>query len=796
MTRRGGEGRQRQRSAGRTLPHGPLSGVRVLELASGIAGQYLGQLLADQGADVLRVEPPDGGPVSAKTARPQSRVWDRGKRSAVADLTSDKGRDFVRRLALRADVVTSCFPPGEAEALGLDPASLLAANPSLVYVWLPPYGPEGPFAALPPDDALAGALGGIQGGQASESGDPVFVTLPLASYGAALLAASAIAAALVARERDGLGQQVTVSWLAGALALQTGSLVRAPQAVSPLAMTGLSRRPQGAIPVYRLYEAQDGWLFIACGNNVFFNKLCIALDRPELASDERFSNAPWGILDRANQDALYEIIAPIIASKPRQYWLDHFLEYDVPCAPVLSRRQYLEDPQVLHNGLRLELEDPELGRVIMAGPPITFCGTPGGVQGPAPRLGEHTDGALEAWPPRRASGGPPAGEAPLAGVRVLDLTSYIAGSLCPMILADYGADVIKVESLEGDAFRTFGLGFLGWNRGKRGLALDLRSEEGREVLYRLARGADVVVENFRTGVTGRLGIDYERLAALNPRLVYCTLAGWGESGPYAERPAFDPLLQARSGAMAAQGGDDAPVFLSVAITDYAAAHLGAYAVAAALLARARTGRGQRVVLTLTGATMAIQSGEFIFPAEGGSFGHEIIGGKDFPGPSAAYRCYRCQDGWVFVACTQEAHWRALAKAIGRPELAYPNAWPAAAMTAPRGGVANVIAKEMLATDVASAVRRLSARGVPCAPIVPLQEVLQHPQVRENAYVIQHQHPVWGVIEQTGVLAKLSRTPGRSQGPAPELGQHTDDILRELGYDGEEIAALRQRRVVR
>lgn len=680
--------------------------------------------------------------------------------------------------------------------MGLDASRLLAVNPSLVYVWLPPYGPEGPFAGLPPDDALAGALGGIQGGQASESGDPVFVTLPLASYGAALLAASAVTAALLARERDGLGQQVTVSWLAGALALQTGSLVRAPQAVSPLAMTGLSRRPQGAIPVYRLYKAKDGWLFIACGNNVFFNKLCIALGKPELAADERFANAPWGILNRADQDALYEIIAPIIASMPLQHWLEYLQEHDVPCAPVLSRRQYLDDPQVVHNGLRLEVDDPELGRVLMAGPPITFGGTPGGVRGPAPRLGEHTEGALAAWPPRRARRGRPSDKPPLDGVRVIDLTSYIAGSLCPMLLADYGADVIKVESIEGDAFRTFGLGFLGWNRGKRGLALDLKREEARDILYRLVRGADVVVENFRTGVAERLGIAYERLSAINPRLVYCTLAGWGESGPYADRPAFDPLLQARSGAMAAQGGLDDPVFLSVAITDYAAAHLGAYAVTAALLARERTGRGQRVVLTLTGATMAAQSGEFIFPAGGGSFGHEITGGKDFPGPSAAYRCYQCRDGWVFVACTEEAHWRALARAIGRPELAYPNAWPAAARTAPRGGVASVIAKEMATTSVGSALRRFSSRGVPCAPVVPLQEVLQHQQVRENSYVAAHRHPVWGDIEQTGVLAKLSRTPGRPARPAPELGQHTDEVLRDMGYSEPEIADLRQRRVVR
>lgn len=776
-----------------------LKSVRVLELAAGIAGRYLGQLLADQGADLLRIDPPRIGAASvSRRLRIQTRVWDRGKRSAVADLNSLEGRRFVLDLATRADVVIADFPPGEGEALGLDPASMIRENSRLIYAWLPPYGPEGPFAGIPPDDALAAALGGILSGQASESGDPVFVTIPLASYGAALLGASAVAAALLARERDGLGQEVTVSWLAGALALQTGSLVRAPESLSPLAMTGLSRRPQGAIPVYRLYRAQDGWLFIACGNNVFFNKLCIALDRPELVADERFANAPWGILDRAHQDALFEIIAPIIAARPRDYWLAYLQEHDVPCAPVLDRRQYLDDPQVVHNGLRVELDDPELGRVVMAGPPISFSRTLGRVvRGPAPRLGEHTEEALAAWPAPGQLPPPPTSHQapPLAGVRVLDLTSYIAGSLCPMILADYGAEVIKVESLDGDPFRTFGLGFLGWNRGKRALALDLKSEEGRRILHELARGADVVVENFRSGVAARLGVDYETLSALNPRLVYCTLAGWGETGPYADRPAFDPLLQARSGAMAAQGGDDDPVFLSVAVTDYAAAHLGAYGVVVALLVREGTGQGQRVVVTLTGATMAIQSGEFIFPASGGSFGHELRGGRDFPGPSAAYRCYRCVDGWIFVACTDAGQWRALAKAIGRPELAYPNAWPAAEHTAPRGGVAGIVARELAASSVAENVKRLSARGVPCAPIVPLPEVLEHPQVRANSYVAQHQHPLWGTVEQTGVLAKFARTPGRPLGAAPTLGGHTDDILRALGYSDGEIQALRRRRFI-
>jgi crotonobetainyl-CoA:carnitine CoA-transferase CaiB-like acyl-CoA transferase len=772
-----------------------LDGIRVLELAGGAAGEYLGQLLADQGADVLMIEPPGGGPLRG---RPQFHVWNRGKRSAVCDLESDDGHAMLADLASRADVLITDLSPGEAATRGLDHATLSRRNPGLVHAWLPPYGEAGPDADRPPDEALAAALGGVFAGQPSENGEPVFVTLPLAAYGCALLAASAVTAALLARERDGVGQRVSVSWLAGAMAVQTGSLVRAPQFSSPLAMTGLSRRPQGAIPVYGLHRAKDGWLFIACGNSVFFNKLCIALGRPDLAADERFAGAPWGLINREHQDALRTILAPIIASKPREHWLRLFEKHDVPSAPVLSRSEYMDDPQVVHNGLRLEMDDPELGRVVMAGPPLTFSATPPIAPRPAPRLGEHTAGALNSWPVRAA--GPAArrrrsARPPLAGVRVLDLTSYIAGSLCPMTLADYGADVIKVESLEGDAFRTFGLGFLGWNKGKRGIAIDLKTAEGREVLHRLARDADVVVENFRTGVAARLGADYETLSALNRRLVYCTMAGWGETGPRAELPAFDPLLQARSGAMRAQGGADDPIFLAVAITDYAAAHLGAYGVMAALYVRERIGRGQRVVLSLTGATMAIQSGEFIFPAAGGSFRHEVIGGKDFPGPSAAYRSYRCADGWLFLACTAEAHWRATAKAIGRPELAYPNSWPAAAQTEPRGGIAGVIQETLAEDTVERWMGRLASHGVPCAPVVALQQVLEHPQVTANGLVAEFEHPAWGLIRQTGALARFSRTPGGAVLVAPTLGQHTKEVLREARYDDAQIAVLKGQRIV-
>jgi crotonobetainyl-CoA:carnitine CoA-transferase CaiB-like acyl-CoA transferase len=353
-----------------------LDGIRVLDLAEGIAGPYAAMLLAEQGADVIKVEPPRRDHLYGT---PPYIVLNRGKRLIVADVATGTGRRRIDALVATADLVVVDRPEPEAAQLGLDYATLGRGRPRLVYLAMPAFGSRGPLAADDATEALVAARSGISGGQWSGGEQPVDLVLPLAGYGAALLGAGAATAALYERGQSGLGQRVEVSRLAGALAMQTGSLLRG-EGVERLA--GTLGDPLGPVPVYRLYRAADGgYLFIAAGTPRFFHRLCLLLDHPEWISDPRWSDAPWGVVDPTDRQALADAIAPIIAGRPRDEWLRLLTEADIPNAPVATREEFIDHPQVAALNLRVELDDPDAGRTVQMGAPVTLHRTPG----PLPR---------------------------------------------------------------------------------------------------------------------------------------------------------------------------------------------------------------------------------------------------------------------------------------------------------------------------------------------------------------------------------------------------------------------------
>jgi crotonobetainyl-CoA:carnitine CoA-transferase CaiB-like acyl-CoA transferase len=375
---------------------------------------------------------------------------------------------------------------------------------------------------------------------------------------------------------------------------------------------------------------------------------------------------------------------------------------------------------------------------------------------------------------------------PLDGIRVVDLTSYIAGSYAAMLLADMGAAVVKVESLQGDSFRELP-GFYGWNRGKRSIALDLKAPEGRAIVERLAAGADVVMENMRPGVLERLGLGEARLRERNPRLIYCAVTAFGSTGPYAGRPGFDPVFQALSGLMDLQGFTGPPQYIRIPVTDYYAAALAAHAILGALFVRERTGRGQRVETSLLHAVLALQSGTVVQYADKPNL--------RFDNPT--YRLYQAADGeWLFLACGNQAFWGKLCAALGCPELADDPRFASWLLRVQnRDALLPLFSDTFASKPRAHWLDVLAAHDIPAAPVQPLTSFLDDPAVRHHDLIHEYDHPEVGRLRLMGQPLVFSANPTRDPGPPPTLGQHGDAVLGELGYDSAAIADLRRRGVV-
>jgi crotonobetainyl-CoA:carnitine CoA-transferase CaiB-like acyl-CoA transferase len=355
-----------------------------------------------------------------------------------------------------------------------------------------------------------------------------------------------------------------------------------------------------------------------------------------------------------------------------------------------------------------------------------------------------------------------------------------------MMLADLGADVVKVEAIEGDSFRELP-GFYGWNRGKRSLAVNMKNPDGRAIVHRLARDADVVMENMRPGVVERLGVDYETLRALNPRLIYSTVTAFGSDGPYKDRPGFDPLLQAMAGVMTLQGFGGPPQYLRIAVTDYYCAALACQMVLAALFARERTGKGQRVQTSLLQAVLALQSGSVVaYP------GFEVV----FR-PTPTYRLYQAGDGeWFFLAVGNQSFWVKLCKVIGREDLAQDPRFGSWLARRDHADVLMPLLESAFASRPAAEwLQILGAHDIPAAGTQSLQQFMQDPAVLHHRMIVKYDHPELGPLSLMGQPLRFSETQAPDAGPPPMLGQHTSDVLRQAGYADHEIAELRRRGVV-
>lgn len=384
----------------------------------------------------------------------------------------------------------------------------------------------------------------------------------------------------------------------------------------------------------------------------------------------------------------------------------------------------------------------------------------------------------------------------LDGIRVLDLTRLMAGPYATLVLSDHGADVVKVEGPSGDPSRVSGVDYHGdqsslyliWNRGKRSIALDMRRPEGLEVVHRLAARADVVVENYRPGVADAIGVGYERLSRDNPRLVYCSVSAFGASGELSQLPGTDPVVQAVSGLMSVTGEEGGrPVLAGVPVADFTGAMLAVQGILFALLARERTGRGQRVEISMLHGLLS-------------SFTTRLATHwttDEDPGPCGAahstlvpYETFETSDGSVMAGCFGTDSWPRFCTALGRPDLAEdPRYATNLDRHANRAVLLDVLRAEFRTRTCASWEERFRDAGALFGRVHTFSEILAHPHAVEAGFVEEVDHPTLGPLRELAPPVRLSDHPPAITGPAPLLGQHTAEVLREVGYDAGEIDAL-------
>jgi crotonobetainyl-CoA:carnitine CoA-transferase CaiB-like acyl-CoA transferase len=766
---------------------GPLQDLTVVDLTTGTAGPRATGMLADYGADVTWVEPPGGDRFREQLAVPYS-VFNRGKRSVELDLRSGEGREALLSLLAGADVFVESGRPGVADELGLGYEALHERFPALVYCSISGFGRTGPYRDVPGYESLVHALVGTMGEQVGVREGPIYEGIPFASVGAAHLADIGVVAALLRRREDGVGRWVETSLYDGALAYL--SMLWGDADVPPP-----PRDPGGRRLVARNFRcADDEIIGVHTGAVGGFGRLMVEVGMDDLLPPSEHGLDMATPLTPEQRRALTDRLPEIFATKPRDAWLERLTEVDVCAVPILTPAEAMAQPQVAHNGMVTTVEDPVLGPVRQVAPGARFQRTPEGVAGPAPTVGAH-NGLSVGAPADVAHSGAETDRPLLDGLRVVDFGAYYAGPYGSRLLADLGATVTRVETLAGDPNRGSVIIFQSSHAGMRSIALNLKSDEAKEIARRLIESADVVHHSMRPGAAERLGIGAADVARINPRAVYAYAPGWGSSGPSAQRQSFAPLMSGFVGATAeASGLFNEPVY-PAGNEDPGNGLLGAFAMLAGALHAAGSGEGQYVEHPQLNAAMA-HVAHIVTTPDGEPLGAGLLDPLQM-GFGPLDRLYQTADGWVCLVATSDAEIAALGGVLGVDILGNELFGDHGSRVENSYALEGVIGAAVETRKTAELVADLVAAGVPAAEPVPhnMKAFLSDPQNRASGRVGAGLDPVRGEVRGVGRLVRVSGLEPAPRWLAPGLGEHTAEILTELGYDTVRIAALREQGVI-
>jgi len=818
---------------------GPLEGLVVVELAGTLAGELAGGLCADLGATVVKVEPPTGSPMrrlGAALPGEDSLYFqseNRGKLSACADLGAGAAPahpavlPWIRRLVAQADAVVEDLGPGGLEALGLAPAALEADNPQLCVLRISPFGQTGPLAGARGDDRIAQAFSGVQHVTGFRDRPPIPVTVPLAACWTGAHGVNGLLIAVLHARRGGRGQVIDLALYETALRMQE-AIVAGCNRGGPV--PGRVGNESPSVVPANIYRTRDGgWIALSGAGDAPFARLCEAIDQPDAPKDPRFATMAGRLEHRAEADAL---VGAWVAAHDLLEVEERFISVDVAGTAVRSVDEILASPHVAERGALMALVSASGTRFLAPGPPQRYSRTPAARAMGAPRLGEHTEAvraAVEAGTLRAGAAAAPAvggvlaasaagaatsrsaapgavgsspvasvaaasapaagasrvdgdaGPGALAGLRVLDLSQWLAGPAAAAILADFGAEVIMIElPAAGDpAPRPVesSLSFVVTNRNKRSIALDIRTEAGRAAFLDLVRQSDAVVENFRPGTLERYKLGPEELIAANPRLVVLRASGFGQTGPYAARSAFNPVALALGGVTYLNGWPDRPPLRDgVTAGDYTAALFNLLGLLGGLVRRERDGLGQVVDVAMYEAVLRM-TGDAVPVRTALGVRRERAGG-DWPLHPAALTAEAADGRPVAVSAGSADELVAALDRLGIPHPAAP------------GDARAALGAWIASRSASEAVAALRAAGLGASPVNSVADLLAEPHAWARGNLVRLHDPRLGEIVTPGVVPTLSRTPGRVAGWPALAGADSAAVLGGvLGYDAEQIRAL-------
>ncbi|MDD3763388.1 MAG: CoA transferase [Nevskiales bacterium] len=806
--------------------------LKVLDLSWGIAGPMATMLLADNGAQVTKIEPPGGDPFRGQLGY---KVWQRGKRSAILDLKTEDDKKAFLALASQADVLVESYAPGTTARLGIDYKTLSALNPRLIYCSITGYGRDNALSKRPAYDALVqartglmfeqrgweeGALNHISGlpdpfpdleiprdwVQGADRDGPLFVASYWPSLGAFFNASLGISAALRAREITGKGQWVETSLLQGAMAGAAGVWQRAEKPDAPGFDTWIlnCKSPKGH------FQAKDGkWLHNWVPNPRFIlqasqgDTLNASPDLTVQNDPDRFGTGPEEILVMSHYQP---ILAEAVAKFPVKDWVDAAATAEMTMQPVRSIEESLADPAFLEDGCVTETQDPELGTIRTVGNAFNMSVTQGKPGAPPVAPGANTDevkaeAAQIIAEAKAATAAAKKGDlkAPLEGITVLDLGLAIAGPFGTQLLSDLGATVIKINGLYDLFWHRVHIAYMA-NRGKKSITLNLKDPRAMKILLDLVKQADVVQHNMRYDAAERLKIDYESLKQLKPDLIYCHTRGF-ERGARASLPGNDQTgaclsgIQFEDGGMGREGSNGEtgrPLWSFTSFGDTGNGFLSAVAICNAIYHRDRTGEGQFVDTSIINAALLNTSYAVATP-DGKGFERPRIGG-DQVGYSAGHRIYPTQDGWLCFVLADQSHWDELFTVLDL----------AGCVTDPRfashdarhqndAELTKLIGDRLKTDTAANWFAKLDAAGVPVEVVDAefSRKLHDNPEFQNKQWVVSYPHPVVGKLDQIGLLVNLSDTPGVIQGRPLLVGEHTKEIMASMGYSEDDMTTMEE-----